>query len=481
MDSYRACVDQTTALLAERVRSLQRPYSGASLAQLQAMVDQIDLDHPLPEPADALQEVARLYLDHAVWFHEPTYLAHLNCPVAIPALSAEALLAAVNSSVDTYDQSTTGTLIEQRIIDWTASRLGFGPAADGIFTSGGTQSNLHGLLLAREQCLAGLPGDRHTELARLRVLATDQSHFSVGKAAALLGLSDNAVVTVATDPLGRLDPAALGGRLKELRAAGLVPMAVVATAGTTDLGRIDPLPDVADHCRAQSVWLHVDAAYGCGLLVSPRRRRLLDGIEQADSVTIDFHKSFFQPVSASAIVVRDRLTMRRISVHADYLNPRGAPVPNQVDKSLQTTRRFDALKVWMTLRTLGADQLGEMFDRVIDLADDSYRLLLRDADFEVAGAPTLSTVLFRYRPPGLAADDCDRLLPQLRDRLFADGSAIVAGTTVAGRYWLKFTLLNPDTQLDQVRQVLELIRDTGRALLAHSDTATPEVYVDAHA
>ncbi|MFV2020205.1 pyridoxal phosphate-dependent decarboxylase family protein [Micromonospora sp. LOL_023] len=479
VDAYVSSIDQTVAGLADRVRAVRQPYSGASVASLQQMVDRVDLDTPLGSVDAALDEIGTLYLDHAVWFHEPTYLAHLNCPVAIPALSAELLLAAVNSSVDTWDQSTSGTLIERRMIDWTAQRIGFGPAADGVFTSGGTQSNLHGLLLAREDRLARIAGDGHPPggrgtatgvsreavLPRLRILATQESHFSVGKSARLLGLAADAVVGVATDDTGRMDPAALRAAIDLLHAQALVPMAVVATAGTTDRGCVDPLAAISTVCREQSVWLHVDAAYGCGLLVSARRRHLLDGIESADSVTVDYHKSFFQPVSCSAIVVREAATMRRVAVHADYLNPRTATVPNQVDKSLQTTRRFDALKLWMTVRAIGAQQLGEMFDRVVDLAQIAHGELLDQEDFEVAMRPVLSTVLFRYRPDWLSVADCDRLLPQLRSRLFGDGTAIIAGTTIDGHYWLKFTLLNPNTTVEDLRTVIDLIRRAGAELL----------------
>jgi L-2,4-diaminobutyrate decarboxylase len=307
--------------------------------------------------------------------------------------------------------------------------------------------------------------DRARLLPRLRILATANSHFSVAKSAALLGLSTNAVVPVATDAGGRMDPLALDRELAGLRRRGLVPMAVVATAGTTDLGCVDPLRPIAAACAVHDVWLHVDAAYGCGLLVSNRRRHLLDGIERADSVTVDFHKSFFQPVSSSAIIVRTAQTLRRIAVHADYLNPTTATVPNQVDKSLQTTRRFDALKLWMTLRTMGAEALGEMFDRVVDLAAETHRHLLRDPDFEVAAPPTLSTVLLLYRPDWLAPADCDRITPRIREHLFARGEAIVAGTTHAGRPWLKFTLLNPNTTIADLRYVLDLVAEAGRDIL----------------
>jgi L-2,4-diaminobutyrate decarboxylase len=483
LDHYRTVLAEGVARVAQRVATADRPFTGVSPDDLAPRVDAVDLDRPLGDPGAALDELHDVYLRDAVYFHHPRYLAHLNCPVVIPALLGEAVLSAVNSSLDTWDQSAGGTLIERRLIDWTAERIGLGPAADGVFTSGGTQSNLHGLLLAREEALDravdGSTGDRTEALARLRILATTESHFSVGKSAGLLGLAADAVVPVATDGTGRMDPAALARALDDVQGSGLVAMAVVATAGTTDLGCIDPLEPIGELCARRGVWLHVDAAYGCGLLVSPTRRHLIDGIERADSVTVDYHKSFFQPVSCSAIVVRRGATMRRVSVHADYLNPKTATVPNQVDKSLQTTRRFDALKLWMTLRSMGADELGRMFDAVVDLAAEAHRILAADPDFEVAAAPTLSTVLFRYRPEWLDAASCDRLMPMLRARLFARGAAIVAGTTLGGHHWLKFTLLNPNTTTAHLALVLDLIREAGIEIL-DAEWDHPEVPADAN-
>jgi L-2,4-diaminobutyrate decarboxylase len=471
--SYADGIRRAADLVAGRVGAVRQPYSGARLADLRSLVDGVDLDRPLGDADRALDEVARLYLDHAVWFHEPGYVAHLNCPVTLAALSADVIVAAVNSSVDTYDQSTAGTLIERRLVGWTARRIGFGPVADGVFTSGGTQSNLQALLLAREECLAGR--DRAADLPRLRILATTETHFSVARSAGVLGLAADAVVAVPTDGHGQMDPAALREVLDDLRADDQIPMAVVATAGTTDLGRIDPVAAVADVCAERGVWLHVDAAYGCGLLLSTRRRRLLAGIERADSVTVDFHKSFFQPISSSAVVVRRAHSLRRIAFHADYLNPRTATAPNQVDKSLQTTRRFDALKLWLTLRVVGPDALGEMFDKVVDLAAGAYRLIVAEPDFEAAAAPTLSTVLFRYRPSWLDAEACDRLTPRLRARLFEQGQAIVAGTTLGGHQWLKLTLLNPNTTVADLREVLDLVRSAGDVLL-EAELADAQVY-----
>ncbi|MFI2264287.1 pyridoxal phosphate-dependent decarboxylase family protein [Streptomyces tubercidicus] len=474
---YRSAVTESVTRVSAKIAGATRPFTGVTVDGLTPTVSGVDLDAPLHDAAAALDELEEVYLRDAVYFHHPRYLAHLNCPVVIPALVGEAVLSAVNSSLDTWDQSAGGTLIERRLIDWTAERIGLGEAADGIFTSGGSQSNLQAMLLARDEACRreltrdGSPTDaRLTDvLPRLRILTSECSHFSIRKSATLLGMGAEAVIAVPSDETKRMRTDALAAELARCRRDGLIPMAVVATAGTTDFGSIDPLPEIAGLCAGYGAWMHVDAAYGCGLLVS-RRRALLSGIERADSVTVDYHKSFFQPVSSSAILVRDRATLRHVTYHADYLNPRRmaeARIPNQVDKSIQTTRRFDALKLWLTLRIMGAQAVGELFDEVVDRAADAWKLLHDDPRFEVVVEPQLSTLVFRYVPstdqdPALS----DRVNLHAREALFASGEAIVASTVVDGRHYLKFTLLNPETTLEDIATVLDLIADHAGSFLA---------------
>ncbi|MFE1176904.1 pyridoxal phosphate-dependent decarboxylase family protein [Streptomyces sp. NPDC058773] len=474
---YRSAVTESVTRISAKIAGTTRPFTGITVDGLTPAVAAVDLDTPLHDAAAALDELEEVYLRDAVYFHHPRYLAHLNCPVVIPALVGEAVLSAVNSSLDTWDQSAGGTLIERRLIDWTAERIGLGEAADGIFTSGGSQSNLQAMLLARDEACRrelsrdDLPaGARLTDvLPRLRILTSECSHFSIRKSATLLGIGAEAVITVPTDGDKRMRPDALAAELARCRRDRLIPMAVVATAGTTDFGSIDPLPEIAGLCAGYGAWMHVDAAYGCGLLVS-RRRALLSGIERADSVTVDYHKSFFQPVSSSAVLVRDRATLRHVTYHADYLNPRRMVeqrIPNQVDKSIQTTRRFDALKLWLTLRIMGAQAVGDLFDEVVDRAAEAWKLLDDDPRFDVVVEPRLSTLVFRYVPttdqdPELS----DRVNLHAREALFASGEAIVASTVVDGRHHLKFTLLNPETTLEDIATVLDLIAEHAGSFLA---------------
>jgi len=461
------------ALLTQTVQGVEKPFSGILPAELATQFKTVDLERPLGNQADALNELHQLYLRDAVWFHHPKYLAHLNCPVVLPSLMAEQIMAAVNSSVDTWDQSAGGTLIEQKVIDWTLERIGLPQTADGIFTSGGTQSNLMAMLLARDSwCEAhhgghlikqhGFPRDA----SKWRVFTSKLSHFSIQKSLAILGLGYDAVVAVDHDEHYRMDVTALAREMQRCREEGLCPIAVVATGGTTDFGSIDPLDAIADLCERNGVWMHVDAAYGCGLLVSQQHRQRLHGIERADSVTVDYHKSFFQSVSCGAFFVRNKTHLKYVTHHADYLNPLSAQqegTPNLVNKSIQTTRRFDALKMWLSLRIMGPAALGEAFDAVLALAKVAHQRLSDHPAIEVLHAPELSTQVFRFVPQKACSESrIDEINAAIRKSLSRSGNAIVAGTRVAGRQYLKFTLLNPATTAADLDDVIQLIVHYGR-------------------
>ena len=469
-NAHRFVQDTGTAALlaAAAIVRAQSPTTGPDPADLQESVSAIDLAAPLGSTEAALAEASSLYLDDAVYFHHPRYAAHLNCPVALPAVAAEALVTSINTSMDTWDQSAGATLIERRLVRWAADLAGLGPAADGIFTSGGTQSNLQALLMARNRAVSPGTGSLPERLTGWRIYASQDSHFSIVRSAVHLGLGEDAVVPIPVDRNHRMDQVALERAMGEDAGRGLRALAVVATAGTTDFGAIDPLDALASAARRNGAWFHVDAAYGCGLLVSPTRRHWLAGIERADSVTVDFHKSFFQPIGSSALLVAEGSRFAHITHHADYLNPDQNPdSPNQVDKSLQTTRRFDALKLWVTLRSLGSDVLGGLFDATVDLAAEAGQLVEDIDELTLAAPVQLGTVVFRFEPGGgPRADDVavDRLQDLLRRSLYRSGEAMVAATTVAGRRHLKLTLLNPRTTAADVQAILEAVVRHGRAV-----------------
>ncbi|MES1926231.1 aspartate aminotransferase family protein [Salinisphaera sp. T31B1] len=484
LNDYRAAMESAVATASQAMAAAERVFSGVAPQKLAPTFAGIDLDDGGQGLTAALAELGPLYLDHAVYFHHRRYVAHLNCPITTSSLAAEAVASALNTSMDTWDQSGGATFIEQTLIAWTATRAGLGERADGIFTSGGTQSNLMAMLLAREHCCAARHGpgwvQRHglpPEASRFRIFASEVGHFSIRKAAALLGLGHEAVVPVSVDAGWRMDSDALAAAIDASRAAGECPIAVVATFGSTDFGSLDDVRATAAICRAHGLWLHVDAAYGGGLLVSPSRRHECRALSEADSVTVDYHKSFFQPVACSALIVADGRGLAHVTHHSDYLNPREAAeagTPDQVNKSLQTTRRFDALKLWLTLRADGADAIGRAFDQTLSLARATYRLMLAEPRFELLHRPALGTIVFRFRPwMTVASERLDALNDAIRTELARRGEVMIAATRVYGRRYLKFTLLNPATGLDDMAEILALIVAAGERLAEGLHGQTP--------
>lgn len=448
----------------------KQPFSGISATELRKQFENINLNENPLSYEKVFEEVQTLYTQHAVAFHHPKYVAHLNCPVVIPAVAAETLISSVNSSLDTWDQSAGGTLMEQKLIEWTCNEIGYEKKSDGIFTSGGSQSNLMGMLLARDYYSIkhfnhnikknGLPENAH----RFRIFVSEMAHFSIQKSASILGLGEKAVVKVKTDRSFKMNSILLEDAIKKEIENGNIPIAVVATAGTTDFGNIDPLTNISAIAKKYQMWFHVDAAYGCALLLTEKFRHLINGIEDADSVTVDYHKSFFQPVSSSGFLVKDRNYFGLITHYADYLNPKDHDeneIPNQVNKSIQTTRRFDALKLWFTLRIIGKKGLGNYIERIIKTASEAAVILENDPHFEILNRSDISALVFRYSADPFKTFDLNRINTFIKSQLYRHGNALVAGTKVNGQFYLKFTILNPLTTIEDIQTILNTIKQYG--------------------
>jgi L-2,4-diaminobutyrate decarboxylase len=481
----RAALDAVADCLDEAAAARRGPYSGASPGELAELVAGLDL---LPEVGTGLEAALRglgaLAVRHAVDPAHPAAAAHLHCAPLHAALAGELLAAATNPSLDSWDQAPIATHLEQRLVQVLAAEAGYHPAtADGVLTSGGTQSNLMGLLLARDAAGRQLGGDVAAaglgpEAARWRVLCSEAAHFSVQRAASLLGLGRQSVVAVATGPDGRLLPDALDATVRRLRSRGLAPIALVATAGTTDLGAIDPLPALADRARRQRLWLHVDAAVGGALLLSERHRARLEGLAAADSIAIDFHKLLWQPLARGLFLVRERGALAPLEVEVAYLNADSADergdgdaawrMPHLVGKSLATSRRFDALKVLLTFQALGRRTLGALLERALELAGTAADLIAAEPALALAQRPALNTVVFRYLParddPGDDPGRSDQLNAAIRTRLLADGTAVVGRTRLAGRVQLKLTLLNPLADRDDLAELIARVVRAGADL-----------------
>ncbi|MFD9127171.1 pyridoxal phosphate-dependent decarboxylase family protein [Kitasatospora sp. NPDC059571] len=467
--ALRPLLDEALAGLDAGARLRGGPIAPGGPGETTRQVRQV-LDDPAPD-STALRRLTELLAYGAADPADPACAAHLHCPPLAVAVAADLAVSALNPSQDSWDQAPAATALETELLAELAALVGFPPAAAaGVLTSGGTESNLMGLMLARDRVLGGaveldgLPAGR-----RPRILASAAAHFSVQRAAALLGLGERAVLTVPVDRDQRMDADALAAARAGAVRAGETPVAVVATAGTTDTGAIDPLHRCADLARRYGARLHVDAAYGGGALFSGRLAPLLDGIARADSVSLDFHKLGWQPAAAGVFLVRHRESYASLARRAAYLNPADdeqAGYPSLLGYSLRTTRRPDAFKLAVTLRTLGRAGLGALVDACHDLARHAAAAVRAEPALEGQGEPVLTTVLLRYRPADPDPAAADLVNAELRRQLLRTGTAVVGRTEIPGdgpgRVRLKLTLLNPHTTPADVDRLLAEIVRHGR-------------------
>lgn len=469
--SYQAAMTAGIAQIADLFASVERPYSGLDPMALQRRIRDIAFpDAPEQTLEAVIKEVRDDIAAHAVIVQHPHCIAHLHTPVLLSGLVAEMFIAAQNLSMDSWDQSAAATFVEQRVVKHLTDLFGYPQGSDGVFTSGGTQSNFMALLMARDNFLweryqhrvriDGLP----VWASKLRIIASVKSHFTVDKAAIVMGLGQKAVIKVPNRDDGTMDADMLDGIVNGLLSDGLIPFAVVGTAGTTDHGAIDELTRISHVAQRHGLWFHVDAAYGGALIVSHSSHKLA-GIDLADSMTVDFHKMWFQPVSCGALLLRDGTRFQHLQYNAEYLNRETDDLPNLVDKTLSTTRRFDALKMYVTLRTVGTATLGKMVDHLLQLAGLAAQRIQQHPDFELLASPQLSTVLFRSAAVReRTADQQDTFHRRLRALLLESGQAVLGETTVQGQVALKLTILNPCLGTADIDALLGKVANTASLL-----------------
>ncbi len=462
---YEAVVMSTMASFLSSVED-DSAFSGINPYVLREKVKELGF---LPEKGlgfdKTLEKVRDVILPSLLRTWSTKYMPHLHSPALMETISSELLIASFNDSMDSWDQGPAATEIEVSMIDGLRKLYGYTDDADGTFTSGGSQSNMSAIISARDRyCMEELGWDVKKkglpeEWRKLRLYTSEISHFSMDKSAHILGLGYDAVRKIPVDSKYRVDISAFERMLEEDTKEGLLPFAAVATIGTTDFGSIDDISAMRTLCDRYHMHLHADAAYGSAAVMSSKYRSRLGDLSLADSITVDFHKMFLLPISCSAILVKDRLLLEPFVLHADYLNREEDEEDgyiNLVGKSMQTTRRFDALKVFMAFQTRGRDGYDEIVTRLIDNASLFYSMIKDDDDFITSIEPELSSVVFALN----ASDEVNR---KARRALLDEGT-VIGQTTAAGRVMLKFTLLNPRLSRKDFEDVISALRRLKKSL-----------------
>lgn len=464
LEIFKKEIEQTVNSICESL-SNNKAYEGLSPEQLQSNLKNIPL---LPNQGlgfeAVLKKVKEIILPNFLRTSSTSYMAHLHSPALIESIAAELILATFNQSMDSWDQSPIATEVEVDVVNQLCQLFNLGKDSDGVFTSGGSQSNLSGLFLARDIfCknslrwdvkMNGLPKN----YSKFKIYTSEISHFSMEKSAHLLGLGYNAVRKVPVDLNGVMDINILEKMLENDIANDNLPFCIVATLGTTDYGSIDSLDKISILCKKFGLWLHADAAYGSGLIVSSKYKSRLGNLSLCDSITIDFHKMFLLPISCGLFLVKEAKNFEPLSFHADYLNREDDEEEgyvNLVGKSLQTTRRFDALKVWMTFQVRGKNGYSNIIDTCVENAEYLYKKLLNDDYFEVAIKPEISSLVFRL-------NNTDEVNKNVRKHLLHQEGIVIGQTVYNNKTFLKFTLLNPLVTHATLDSIIEKIKEISR-------------------
>jgi len=444
-----------------------------------------------PATTSAILEEFRVRLSpHQLNSWHPRAFSYFTPPPLVASIAGEVLAQWTNQGVDVWHAGPSATFVEEEVVRWLCDLVGYGEGSFGLLTSGGVMANFVAMALVRDVHLARLTGatrpPRGRRLEGVRVYTGDQTHFSIGRALDELGFPPETLVTLPTDERFRLDADPVRAAIAEDRAAGLLPVAVTAVAGSTNTGSVDDIPALAAVAEAEGLWFHVDAAYGGAALLSARDAARVPALGRAHSVTVDPHKWFFQAYDIGGLLVRegDRLAATFGRRLPEYYRGGEAPVRPQTDLTedghdapgqlnfwklgFEGTRRWRALKLWFSWKHLGTDGFGRLVERNNDLAAYLARRVRESDDFEaLPDEPELSVVCFRHVPKGRRATSerivDPRVLDAHQDRLAtaleASGDGWLSTTRLRGATWLRAGILNYMSEPGDVDRLLEHLRE----------------------
>jgi aromatic-L-amino-acid decarboxylase len=416
------------------------------------------LREPVPRSGESMealiQTLERTVLAHAGRIGHPRFFAFVPSAVTFPGLIGEMLADAHNLFVGTWVGGSGPSMLELVVVEWIRDMLGLPEGTGGILTSGGSEAMVNAMVAARNARL-----ENRTEGAV--IYASDQTHSSAGRAAWIAGFSRESFRILPSNDDFRLEPEILRKAIGEDRNQGRKPFMVVANAGTTNTGSVDPLDELAAVCREEDLWLHIDASYGGFAAITDRGRRSLAGLEHGDSWALDPHKWLYQGYECGSVLLRRPQLLRdAFNVTADYLHDvkLGERRPNFGESGLQLSRSARAIKVWLSLKTFGLDLFQQAVDRTLDLALEAEEILTRDREFEMLSPARLGVVCFRYRVEGM---DLDALNREIMNRLNTSGYAFLSSTRIHGAFSLRLCILSHRTTAQDVAGVLDRIRLLG--------------------
>ena len=418
-----------------------------------------------PEPWEAIErDLDRLVEPNLTHWQHPGYFAYFANTGSAPGIVGDFLAAGYNQVGILWRTSPVLTELEQGVVRWLLELVGlpWGPSGfDGQLADTASTASLIALTAAREEAF---PDVRKTGLAGRPqgiVYCSELAHSSIDKACVVLGLGIEGLRKIPVDAEFRMDVAALESEIAKDRAAGRVPVAVVATAGTTTVTSVDPLQALADLCEREEIWLHVDAAYAGSAAALPEMRPLFAGWERADSVVFNPHKWMLVPLECTGLFFRRMERVRRaFSVVPNYLEtPEGQTVREYMDYGVQLGRRFRALKMWMTLRAFGTSGVRARLRGHLVLARALRGVLERERGVEIAAPSPFSVVAFRWVSPDLSPQDADAANARILTRINADGRAFISHALVGGRYTLRVAIGNIRTERRHLQTFLQVFRD----------------------
>ncbi len=436
------------------------------------------------EPLERLIEDCRAVISASRHNGHPRFFGYVASPSTPVGAFADLIASALNQNVTSWRSAPAATRIEQMVVRWLGQLIGYGQDARGLLMSGGSMANLNALLIAH-RVKAGVGASQQglwNTGTPMTVYASDQVHFSIVKAADVLGLGREQVRLVKSDERFRLDVRSLRERLASDIQAGFKPFCVVGNAGTVNTGAVDSLEEIAAIAEEYGLWLHVDGAYGALAAMDETKRALFAGIERADSVSLDPHKWLYAPVDAGCLLFRDEARVRKAfsSNEADYIKiheEESAEAFAFWDYGIELSRRFRALKIWLMLRYYGTRRVAAAIQSDNAMAFELAERIRQSEDFELLAPPELSICCFRYAPPewrerlasedaderARANDELDELNARIMQRVQRGGRAYLSNATIRGSYALRACITNFRTTSEDIDETLRVAREAARA------------------